>query len=524
MSKRIVSIITVLCLSLSLFAFAAPTGYGRIPIYVGSAEVDYMADELLKEIPTAGKTATEQIRAVYDWIIYNCERYEWDGVNHFDEKAVAAAAPDYAKRAQAKIEAGTAVIREELAYHFQNGDIYDSDMYVSSYARTMLIQRTGNCAHFSSLLSVLLGHLGYDCRVIGGNFINRDGTRPVHKWNCVLVDGKYYWLDVRMDHATYGRTGKIDYHYFMVTDLARWESSHEWDHAYSNALFANPAEVAGIYEEAAFRNSHPLNVNVVCSRSGNVSGGGKYLKDDIAYLYAYSGNADFAGWYDKWGNLVTDELSYSFTVDRDITLYALFEDDVFADIPANAWYLDAALTAYKAGLVTGTTAVTFDGKKKFTRAMAAVLLYRLSGDAAPETSAPFDDVPQGKWFTEAAAWGYENGVIRGKTDTQFAPDDPITRQEFATMAVRFIAARCVAAEGEGTAFTDSADISAYAAESVMTAAALGLVKGYPDGSFKPKAVLSRAEGTTMIVRITEILDKAKEGEKPSDKEQTEAGE
>ena len=501
-------LILVLAFTLAPHALAVPLKYGNLPIYVGDPAVDYMAYETLKEIPTAGKSPVEQIRAVYDWIINHCERYEWDGVNHFDEEAVAKAAEPYAKAVQAKLDAGTAVLREELTYHYNKGDFYDFNYYVSSYARTMFIQRTGNCAHFSAMLSVMLGHLGFDCRIIGGNFINRDGSKPVHKWNCVLVGDTYYWLDVRMDHATFGRTGKIDYHYFMVTDLARWESSHEWDHEYSNTLFANGREIAALYSEIAYKNANPFEVTLTASRSGEAEGGGKYVDGDTAVFEAASASAPFKGFYDKWGNLVSTDSLYSFKVDRDSTYYALFGDDVFADIPSGAWYTEAAMTAYEKGLVTGTTPVTFEGKSPFTRAMAATLLYRMSGDAAPETPAPFADVPAGKWFSDAAAWGFEKGVILGKTEDSFAPNDRITRQEFATMAVRYLSSLGITTSEPPVGFTDSADISAYAVEPVGVASALGIIKGYPEGDFRPKAVLNRAEGATIIVRISEILSDA----------------
>lgn len=46
-------------------------------------------------------------------------------------------------------------------------------------------------------------------------FVNNDGSTYDHKWNYVLVDGQYYWLDVRMDHAGYARTGSISHSYFL---------------------------------------------------------------------------------------------------------------------------------------------------------------------------------------------------------------------------------------------------------------------------------------------------------------------
>ena len=85
---------------------------------------------------------------------------------------------------------------------------YDSSYYIASFAYQMMMYRVGNCAHYAALLNLLLNHLGYDCRLIDGNFINSNGSKVEHKWNMVLVDGKYYWLDPRMDHSIYESTGK----------------------------------------------------------------------------------------------------------------------------------------------------------------------------------------------------------------------------------------------------------------------------------------------------------------------------
>ena len=71
------------------------------PVRTGDARVDHLADELLKQIPTDGKTDAQKIQAVYDWIIQHCARDNWDGKTWFDETQAASAAdalerdPDY---------------------------------------------------------------------------------------------------------------------------------------------------------------------------------------------------------------------------------------------------------------------------------------------------------------------------------------------------------------------------------------------------------------------------------------------
>ena len=511
MKRRLVScliIISTFISILSIDAFSAGR-YGNMPIYLGYQDVDYMADEILKEIPTAGKSSIEKIRAVYDWIITHCTRYEneWDGSYYFDENSVALNSQSYAEKVNAQIYKGTAVLRQDLESYFGFFPWYDSQMTVGSYAYNIMMTRNGNCLHYAALLTVLLGHLGFDCRIIDGVFLNADGSTPIHKWNYVLVDGTYYWLDVRMDHANYKRTGKINYQYFMIADTAAWERNHQWDHEYSDILRQNAGAVASLYNETASKYENAKEITVVASRSGTASGGGKYFVDDTAVLMARPNNFEqFVGWYDAWGNLVSTDMTYSFSVNNNATFYALFEGDVFADIPANSWYLDEVIEAYGRNLVNGMTSVTFEGKTEFTRAMVATILARITGDDITQSAqSPFTDVPQGAWYASAVNWAYENGVVLGRTDTTFDPNALVTRQEFVTMAIRYLNSKGYTEQAVQLNYTDNNDISEYAREYIGVAQAMGLVDGYPDGSIKPKGTLTRAEGTVIVLRISNYI-------------------
>lgn len=255
MKKRLISIALLLALILTMLPAAASAAGGRTPIYLGYYDVDYMAEAILKEIPTAGKSSTEQIRAVYDWIIANCNRYTWDGTYYFDESEVSAQGVGAFYESSTKaVKEGRIVLRRELereaGYSSAGGMVlsYDSNQYIASFAYDMMMTRTGNCAHYAALLTVLLGHLGFDCRLIPGEFVNNNGSSVEHKWNYVLVDGQYYWLDVRMDQAS-ASGGTAGYNYFMKTDTEEWAKQHSWDHTYSDWLASNAGSVAQKYAQ-----------------------------------------------------------------------------------------------------------------------------------------------------------------------------------------------------------------------------------------------------------------------------------
>lgn len=294
---------------------AAGNGYGNTAVYMGDDVIDYMAAEILKGIDTAGKTQVEQIRAVYDWVIKTSSRDNWDGTEYFDYDTVSAQANGaFADRVAAGMKSGDIVIRPELSYLLPSGGAYetsyDSNYYMEYFAYDMMVMRTGNCAHFAALLTVLLGHLGFDCRLIYGEVPSTGGTWVEHKWNYVLVDGEYYWLDVRLDHANYVRTGSINHSYFMVKSTAEWEKQHKWDHEYSNLLAANTSDILAKYGTAqsvpgaAGQTASPTRSAVYVDGSETkfdmyLIGGNNYIKlRDLAYVLNGSDKGFSVGYND----------------------------------------------------------------------------------------------------------------------------------------------------------------------------------------------------------------------------------
>ena len=219
--------------------------YGEVPIYLGYVDVDYMAEEILKEIDVMDKSDHDKILAVYNWIIVNCKRYSSADETYFDPEEVVKNSQDGSAFFENMIDdlnSGDLTLRIDVAGEMtepDNGTLtvpYDSSYYIASFAYQMMMYRAGNGAHHAALLTLLLNHLGYDCRLIDGSFINTDGSLMENKWNMVLVGDKYYWLDVRMDDANYERTGRLKHSYFLVEDTAQWEQNHSWDHTYSDVL------------------------------------------------------------------------------------------------------------------------------------------------------------------------------------------------------------------------------------------------------------------------------------------------
>lgn len=152
--------------------------------------------------------------------------------------------------------------------------------------------------------------------------------------------------------------------------------------------------------------------------------------------------------------------------------------------------------AYMNGYEDGT----IKPNQNITRAEAATLFFRMLNEdvrtANYSTVSPFTDVNEDDWFNIAVATMAKMGILKGRTADTYAPNEPITRAEFATICARFDTSNPDTGE---VGFTD---LTGHWAEAdVLRAAALGWVEGYEDGTFRPDAFITRAEVITMMNRL-----------------------
>ena len=135
-----------------------------------------------------------------------------------------------------------------------------------------------------------------------------------------------------------------------------------------------------------------------------------------------------------------------------------------------------------------------------TRAETAAILYRIMGDDCQSyyktTSCSYSDVARGDWFNTYVATLENAGVIVDtRTNGKFRPNDAITRAELASMIAQFAGLDSASA----ASFNDVGTIY-WAAKEIAIAAKMGWINGYPDGSFRPDATITRAEMMAMINR------------------------
>ena len=173
----------------------------------------------------------------------------------------------------------------------------------------------------------------------------------------------------------------------------------------------------------------------------------------------------------------------------------------FTDVPESRWSYPYIQQLYDAGVVSGTSATTFEPTAVVTRAQFVTMLAGLQGaDVSAYTSGRFTDVPANAWYAPYVNWAADNGVVYGVSDTEFAPNDEITRQDMAVMLCRY-AEQFGIQLGTGTpavTFTDEADIAGYALPSVQALQRAGVISGMPDGSFRPRDTATREQACVVL--------------------------
>ena len=165
------------------------------------------------------------------------------------------------------------------------------------------------------------------------------------------------------------------------------------------------------------------------------------------------------------------------------------------------------------GDISGYPDGTFRPNNMITRAEFVVLVNNAMG-YTKSGYAYFSDVPSHYWGKNAIQTGVAAGYISGDGNSIFRPNDPVTRQEAAAMISRILDLK--QNESRAYRYTDSYAISNWAKGVVGAVSEAGIMAGYPDGSFGPNKVLTRAEAVLALDKTVNY----KPGDKEEDKEET----
>ena len=184
-----------------------------------------------------------------------------------------------------------------------------------------------------------------------------------------------------------------------------------------------------------------------------------------------------------------------------VTIKASFVEEVpeqiFKDVPANAYYYEAVKWAQEKGITGGIGNGLFGPNDPCTRAQIVTFLWRAAGSPAPKnTGTAFGDVKLGSFYEQAVAWAVENGITGGTGEGMFSPDATCTRAQSVTFLYRASGSPAVSDKAE---FSD-VSTTAFYADAVAWAAKKGITTGIGGGLFGSGNDCTRGQIVTFLWR------------------------
>ena len=139
--------------------------------------------------------------------------------------------------------------------------------------------------------------------------------------------------------------------------------------------------------------------------------------------------------------------------------------------------------------------------------MIVTVLYRLEGSPAATGSNPYTDVTSGLWYTEAVIWASTNSIVNGYGNGTFGPNDPISREQMATILYRYASYKGydVSSTADLSSFVDSSEISPWALTGLRWANANELINGLPGSILAPKNDAVRVQVAAILHRFCENI-------------------
>lgn len=167
------------------------------------------------------------------------------------------------------------------------------------------------------------------------------------------------------------------------------------------------------------------------------------------------------------------------------------------DLSECKWAQPAIDYLVKSNMISGYGDNTFKPSKNISRAEFICIIAR---KYLPQNSyaGSFSDVESNSWYFNYVESAYNNGIISGKANNVFAPNENISRQDMAVILYRLAEFLGYEISGVSTEFADNSEIAEYSKNAIYNLRGAGIVNGDENGNFNPNAPATRAEAAQMI--------------------------
>lgn len=167
------------------------------------------------------------------------------------------------------------------------------------------------------------------------------------------------------------------------------------------------------------------------------------------------------------------------------------------------WAYKAIKYVYDNAIMQGVSETEFVPEDNMTRAMLMAVIYRLEKAENTELISKFKDIAEDSWYYDAVCWAADAAIAAGMTETEFAPNENITREQVAVILYRYAKMKGYNIEksAELDKFADKGDISDWAYEAIAWANGIGLINGVSEDTLAPKGLATRAQLAVMLMQF-----------------------
>ena len=187
----------------------------------------------------------------------------------------------------------------------------------------------------------------------------------------------------------------------------------------------------------------------------------------------------------------------------------VLDETTFADVKKENWYFDAVKYVYENNLFKGT-GNGFEPNLPVTRSMLVTVLHRLDNSPTSSADKSFSDIKDDAWYSQSVNWAVKNGIVNGISESEFAPENEISREQVATILYRFAVYKGYSTEAQATTgeFNDYKSISPYALDAIDFMVSNGILTGRENNVLAPADSITRAESAAMLMRFVEVVGNA----------------
>ncbi|MFC7685760.1 S-layer homology domain-containing protein [Ureibacillus sp. GCM10028918] len=172
----------------------------------------------------------------------------------------------------------------------------------------------------------------------------------------------------------------------------------------------------------------------------------------------------------------------------------------YSDIEKH-WAKNEILAVTGAGIFNGVNQKAFAPNKSLTRVQTAIVLNRLAGKELAGTNSSYKDVSDSSPYANEIAWVTEKEIMKGINASTFAPNQPITREEFAVALYKYLTQNGTTLDSDSEdKYKDDAKISEESKKAVYELQAAGVMSG-SNGNFDPNQPITRADAAAIFSKL-----------------------